>query len=539
MVKMIGYIEKIVADDDPMRVTSSTLGSVQLRALGEGAVQRLKEWEAAAYRKDARNGAGARIGKLRMLMNAERAAPTNPIFKGEKAEDIFKQQVLVQLKAMALELRKMCAHGIGGSLREECRTEEQKRILDRVSHNSMLSERTLASMKQVSKIMATGSHAGKAARVNARMSRFWGDYDDMSAEEQGVLDSLMQRFLRKLKEFDRSSRQLADAETAARAQRHWQKQMEELAREHANRLVLFKVELWEVKEVDRKLQVLVEEVVQGKGKAKARKTQRVWRDRNKWAGPESQARLLCEQMEAVVVGHSQADLACPKGECSDDCKCGAKRGDCYLDHLKMHVKYALKEIRRRWQDKRLFPEGKPTKPALPTFTLGNRPPTLNDDQGSNPIDEQERELERRAVQLVDDGKVKAEIALFADMTIPEINDALVGEDIAYRGMWHFPGRKNRMAYTYDATILSVNLHPMPGEKQLPSVVVRWHIEGQENVQPVVFLDLDMYHEMDQVGGWSVYRDGNYSDPVSASDAAMKEQGQSKMEAEYLLCDSVF
>ena len=257
-----------------------------------------------------------------------------------------------------------------------------------VSHHTILSEATLASMKRVSEIMGgCGSQAAKSARVNARMSHFWDTYDELSVEEADVLDECMCTFKKWMRTFDLEVRAWLcsaracycclpccrarvlkhirtctytqtqtkhDEAAARRAERREAELVEEAAKAYANRLVLCKVELWEAKQVTSKLKV------DGK-----------WR--LKWAGPESQVRLLKEQLGVIVCGWMHKDLAFV----------ASSSGGSYIDRLKHHVTCALGEIRRRWKK---GPGGKqPKNPPLPDICPKVKPPTLDDDQESNPV----------------------------------------------------------------------------------------------------------------------------------------------------------
>ena len=135
--------------------------------------------------------------------------------------------------------------------------------------------------------------------------------------------------------------------------------------------------------------------------------------------------------------------------------------------------------------------------------------------------------------MVDTGKIQAEIALFAEMDIPQINKELVGRDIQVtlmRGDGPVGTRMKR--WTYEATVLSVNLHDIKGRKKLPSARVRWHEEDEE--VGTVFLDLDMYHEMDQKFGWCLVHDDDESEPQAAVEAIVAEYEQKTLEHECLI-----
>ena len=239
------------------------------------------------WKKPATNAAGkpikdvnGQVVGLRDFMAKERASPSHEIFTSQRAKGLEEKYLSAMLLALAAEWRKMLAHGIEGKLRPECRTPAMKETMDQVPHHTMLSERTLGSAKQVAAVMQTGSQAAKAARVNARLSNFWAQWDKMTAEEKVVVDSLVSKFQLKLRAHDKKVQQMHDAEAAERALRHEKEVCREAARKWANSLVHMRVKNWTVAEVDRKL----------KGK-------------NLVTGADSQLRNLNEQLDALVDGY--------------------------------------------------------------------------------------------------------------------------------------------------------------------------------------------------------------------------------------------
>jgi len=402
----------------------------------------------------------------------------------------------------------MLKHGIGGSLRAECRTNWQKDILDQVKHNTMLSESTLAAVKALRRQLGD---AGAKARVNHRMSKFWEVYGEMLPQEREVADLLVSKFRSKLKVYDAETQALADVECIVRANRRMDDEVKKAAAKYADRLQLVRAKpgLWQPSEVDAKL-----------------------KDKWKTAGAksETQDKLLQEQLEIIVDGWGHKDMAVPAQKergSGHRCKCGCAFGN---GHLKKHVKWALTEIHGRWHKA----GGKPDKPPPPSMALQSMPASLRANQAENPIYGHLAEMEHRAERLVRTKQVESSIVLLDEMTLPEINLALVGKDVEYRCLAADEGEKRRSKKHYYGTIQSVNLHDMKGRKPMASAVVKWDVKGGEVSS--MWLDTDMYCHMDMDGGWAIVEDGEDGDPVEAIEETVAEFFQAKLEAEYLLVE---
>ena len=398
-----------------------------------------------------------------------------------------------------------------GSLRVECRTAWQAEVLDWVSASSMHSESTFGVMKQVAAIMQTGSQAGKAARVNARLSKIWEVWDRLSDLEKFVAFRRLPELRRQLREHDTLMQKRHDAAAARRAERHVDAVCKAAAEEYANAREYYKCDVWKASKVDAELKQLEFKY--------------------------SRIAAMVEQMQILVVGYGYKQLAMQKNARADDAAhCGhcCAAFDDYPAHLEAHLKWALAECEKLGGK----PKGGPPHPQL---TI-KPPPILAEDQSQNPLDKYIKVVVERAVEWVEKKKVKATVAHLLTLEKPEVNKELVGKDIEMvHRVWLKTKAgnvsKRSQLYSYYGTVLSVNMHTATSKKKgskeeiVPTARVQWHEEGEPKTS--VVLDIDKYHEGCE-HGWVVVDDGDESDPVEAVEKTIAEFHEQAKQAQMLL-----
>jgi hypothetical protein len=184
-----GDLEAVFACDRP---------STRWGGWGDGVKQRLEEWEEHEYQRKERNAKGTVVcDSIREWKAKERQSPSSKrlsgFFTGDDSRELQQEYLVAMLDAMVREWEKVMKQGLEGSLRESCRTQWMKDILDKCSHHTMSCESVLGCMKAVNKLMQTGAHARKAARTNARVSDTWGVFHRLSeAEQTAVMDAAAQ-----------------------------------------------------------------------------------------------------------------------------------------------------------------------------------------------------------------------------------------------------------------------------------------------------------------------------------------------------------
>ena len=90
-------------------------------------------------------------------------------------------------------------------------------------------------------------------------------------------------------------------------------------------------------------------------------------------------------------------------------------------------------------------------------TLKKKPPVLNDDQERDAMPKFLLRIQGRAQRLVKTGRVTADIVRLADLTVPEINGALVGREIEYVFSIARTKRGRSSAYPYVGVIEKVRV----------------------------------------------------------------------------------
>ena len=99
----------------------------------------------------------------------------------------------------------------------------------------------------------------------------------------------------------------------------------------------------------------------------------------------------------------------------------------------------------------------PDSAPLPMVTLKKKPPVLNDDQAKDAMPKFLLRIRGRAQRLVKSGRVTADIVRLADLTVPEINDALIGREIEYVFSIARTKRGRSSAYPYVGVIEKVRV----------------------------------------------------------------------------------
>jgi hypothetical protein len=222
--KAIGYVKDLrakVKAGDTGAVFGCDRPSARRGGWGDGMKERLEAWEAHVYTRKGRNAGGKVVCEsVREWKEKERQCSSSKalskFFTGTDSEKLQQEYLVSMLDAMVKEWEKVMEQGLEGSLRESCRTQWMKDILDKCSHHTMSCESVLGCMKAVNKVMQTGSHARKAARTNARVSDTWGVFDRMTPREKETVIDVAAQLTRPEREKERAAREANPASKAIR-----------------------------------------------------------------------------------------------------------------------------------------------------------------------------------------------------------------------------------------------------------------------------------------------------------------------------------
>ena len=402
------------------------------------------------------------------------------------------------------------AYGLTGTLRDSCRTPWMAALLRQCTGHTMTAESVLGRMKAAQKKRHTGNDPGAKAIVNAKMSKVLDMEAKMSPAEREVVDLLLRQKLEHFELWDDTNQAAADAAEAERALRDMEKRTKAAARGYANAKVYHACSLLPAKDIAGDL-------------------------KQKEIGAVG---VFDEQMKIITVGYGHKDLAFRPRPlkkdleiCQDCCPgCGAEWGD-VSNHRQKHIVWAHSKVDDRG--------GKPDEPPLPMVTIGNRPPVIDTDQSRNPITKFEAEVMRLAQNMVDTGKVVAEVEMVGAGAAHAIDETLVGKIIQYSAnISRNKGDKCTERYTYTGRVArfngdavlkiknpaykmavakrrrskskskgrsrgSVTAVPVPQylEEHCPSVCVQWFDQGEG--ASAVFLKAEKYNMAKVVDGWVV------------------------------------